>query len=587
MYMYVRCNPNKNNVKYLSYVQGYRDENGIPRQKTIRKIGNWETLIKIYDDPIKHFNNIAKNENDNIDKSLTINLTDQLEINDNNKNLGYCILKRIYNELNFKDFFATKQSKLNMNYKLNDVFQLLIYSRILYPGSKKDAFDNKDIFFDKFDFSLKDLYRSLDYFQGFQDELQSWVWNHTKDTYKRDTSSVYYDCTNYYFEISYNDTDLIDEFGNILEKNYRKKGPSKEHRPEPIIQMGLLMDKNGIPLSYNLFPGNESEKTSLRPALKKTKNNFNLERVITVADRGLNTSDNTIFIAGKNDDEHPNHDGYVFGQSVLGSDREFKEYVLKQDDYVIDKIIDNHNEIFFKHKSRIYAKEVQILRDGVRKNKTTIYQKQMVYYSEKYAARQRKQRKLVLEKAKDLINHPGKYTRATSIGAAGYINNYDYDKKTGEIISKDLSINEDKIKQEEQFDGYYSIVSSELEMTDKQLRDTYKGLWKIEETFKVSKSNLETRPIYVWTKEHIEAHFLTCFVSLVIIRLLENKLNNQYSTDSIIKSLKKYNCSNIEHDIYMFNYRDEIIKKFENIFDIDLNTKYKTLKDIKKILISK
>lgn len=585
--MYVRCNPNKNNIKYLSYVQGYRDENGVSRQKTIRKIGDWNDLIKIYDDPIKHFNELAKNEEDLIDKNLTIKLTDQLDITNNIKNFGYSILKKLYNELNLNNFFSTKQSKLNIDYKLNDIFELLIYSRILFPGSKKDAFDNKDIFFDKFDFSLKDLYRSLDFYKGFQDELQSWIWNHTKNTYNRDTSSVYYDCTNYYFEISYNDTDLLDEFGNIIEKNYRKKGPSKEHRPEPIIQMGLLMDKNGIPLSYNLFPGNESEKTSLRPALKNTKNHFNLGRVITVADRGLNTSDNTIFIAGKNDDDHANHDGYVFGQSVLGADQEFKDYVLKQDDYVVDKILENDNEISFKHKSRIYAKEVTIIRDGIRKNKSTIYQKQMIYYSEKYAAKQRKQRELVLDKAKDLIKNPGRYTRATSVGAAGYINNYDYDKKTGIIIGKNLSINDEKIKQEEQFDGYYSIVTSELKMTDKELRDTYKGLWKIEETFKVSKSNLETRPIYVWTKEHIEAHFLTCFTSLVIVRLLENKLGNKYSTESIINSLKKYNCSNINHDIYLFNYRDEIITKFEDEFNINLNTKYKTLKDIKNILNNK
>lgn len=585
--MYVRCNPNKNNIKYLSYVQGYRDENGVSRQKTIRKIGDWNDLIKIYDDPIKHFNELAKNEEDPIDKNLTIKLTDQLNITNNIKNFGYSILKKLYNELNLNNFFSTKQSKLNIDYKLNDIFELLIYSRILFPGSKKDAFDNKDIFFDKFDFSLKDLYRSLDFYKSFQDELQSWIWNHTKNTYNRDTSSVYYDCTNYYFEISYNDTDLLDEFGNIIEKNYRKKGPSKEHRPEPIIQMGLLMDKNGIPLSYNLFPGNESEKTSLRPALKNTKNHFNLGRVITVADRGLNTSDNTIFIAGKNDDDHANHDGYVFGQSVLGADQEFKDYVLKQDDYVVDKILENDNEISFKHKSRIYAKEVTIIRDGIRKNKSTIYQKQMIYYSEKYAAKQRKQRELVLDKAKDLIKNPGRYTRATSVGAAGYINNYDYDKKTGIIIGKNLSINDEKIKQEEQFDGYYSIVTSELKMTDKELRDTYKGLWKIEETFKVSKSNLETRPIYVWTKEHIEAHFLTCFTSLVIVRLLENKLGNKYSTESIINSLKKYNCSNINHDIYLFNYRDEIITKFEDEFNINLNTKYKTLKDIKNILNNK
>ena len=161
----------------------------------------------------------------------------------------------------------------------------------MYPGSKKETYDNKNIFFDDFNFSLKDMYRSLDYFNCYKDEILSLIWNQTKDKYQRDTSSVYYDCTNYYFEISYNDEDLIDEEGNILEKGYRKKGPSKEHRPEPIIGLGLLMDKNGIPLSYNLFPGNESEKTTLRPTLKQTKRNFGIERVITVADRGLNTSD--------------------------------------------------------------------------------------------------------------------------------------------------------------------------------------------------------------------------------------------------------------------------------------------------------
>lgn len=585
--MFLKQSKSHNKI-YLSFVQGYRDEFGKIKHKTIEKIGFLEDLKNLYDDPVEHFRKIAKEKtNTQINEIIIKNISSKLiSANDHTMNLGYCILKKIYNELNLRDFFSTKQSKKNMNYSLNDIFQLLIYSRILYPGSKKEAFDNKDIFFEKFDFSLKDLYRSLDYFQELQDELQSWLWNQTKVSYQRDTSSVYYDCTNYYFEISYNDTDLVDEFGNVLEKNYRKKGPSKEHRPEPIIQMGLLMDKNGIPLSYNLFPGNESEKTSLRPALRKTKNRFHLGRVITVADRGLNTSDNTIFIAGKNDETHTNHDGYIFGQSVLGSDKEFKEYVLKQDDYIVDTIIENHNEISFKHKSRIYAKEVQIMRDGVRKNKSTIYQKQMIYYSEKYASRQRKQRELVLEKAKDLINHPGKYTRATSVGAAGYINNYDYDKKTGEIIGKDLSLNETKIKQEEQFDGYYSIVTSELEMTDKQLRDTYKGLWKIEETFKISKSNLETRPIYVWTKEHIEAHFLTCFVSLVIVRLLEHKLNHQYSTDSIIKSLKNYTSTKLEHDIYVQDYNNEILNTLEKHFNINLSRKYLTLSEIKKILNS-
>lgn len=162
----------------------------------------------------------------------------------------------------------------------------------------------------------------------------------------------------------------------------------------------------------------------------------------------------------------------------------------------------------------------------------------MVYYSEKFAKKQKKERELVIIKAKDLIANPGRYTKATSIGAAGYINNFDYDKKTGEIIAKDLSLDIDKIMEEEKYDGYYSIVTSELNMSDKEMRDTYKGLWKIEESFKITKSTLETRPVYVWTKEHIEAHFLTCFISLVILRLLEQKNNRKYTSERIIESLK-------------------------------------------------
>lgn len=583
--MFVKQNKSHKGI-LLTYTIGYR-ENGKVKHKNIETIGYLDELKKQFEDPISHFKQIAKQRtNDEINELIIKNLNSKfLNLDDKPKNLGYSILKKIYNELDLNTFFNNKQKKFKMDYKLNDIFELLIYSRILYPGSKLDNYNNKDIFFDKFDFSLKDMYRSLDYFQSMQDEIQTLIWNKTKDSYNRDTSSVYYDCTNYYFEISYNDEDLIDEFGNVLEKGYRKKGPSKEHRKDPIIQMGLLMDKTGIPLSYNLFSGNESEKTTLRPTLKKTKKHYNLDRVITVADRGLNTSDNTLFIAGKNDDEHTNHDGYVFGQSVLGSDKEFKDYVLNQDDYLFDEIIDeDNNKITFKHKSRIFAKTVQIKRDGKRTNKSTIYQKQMVYYSDKYAKRQKKERDLVIAKATDLINNPSKYTLATSYGASKYINNIDYNKQTGEVIAKDLSLKLDKIKEEEKFDGYYSIVTSELKMSDKELRDVYKGLWKIEESFKITKSNLESRPVYVWTKEHIEAHFLTCFVSLVILRLLEQKISRKYSTEKIINSLKNWNCSKLEHDIYLnSNYSTEI-NDILNKFNHDFSNKYINFKKIKHLL---
>ena len=586
--MYVRCNPNKNNIKYLSYVRGYRDKNGKSKQVTVEKIGDWEDLIKLYDDPIKHFNDKASEREKELllesQDTLTYSLNEELDENTKPHNLGYIFLKNIYDELSLNDFFGQKQKFLNAEYNLNDIFKLLIYSRIMNPGSKKEAYDNKDIYFDNFDFSLKDLYRGLDNFCQYQEDIQTWLWNKTKNKYNRDISNSYYDCTNYYFEISYNDEDLIDEEGNVLIKGYRKKGPSKENRKDPIIQMGLLMDNTDLPLAYNLFPGNESEKTTLRPALNKVKRNFGIERTIVVADRGLNTSDNTVFVAGKNNYDNKNHDGYIYGQSVLGADKEFKDYVLK-DDYIVDKIIEGNETILFKHKSRVFAKTIQINKDGKRTNKSVVYQKQMVYYSQKYADRQKHERELVIAKAKDLISNPGKYTRATSVGAAGFVSNIKFDEKTGLVSNvTSLSLNEEKIKELEKYDGYYSIVTSELEMSDKDLRDKYRGLWKIEETFKITKSILKSRPVYVWTKEHIEAHFLTCFVSLLILRLLEIKTNNIYSIENIINSINGLTCTNLKADTYIINSKNNITTDLCNIFNLDLTKKYIKLQKIKNYI---
>lgn len=605
--MFVKQNKSHKGI-LLTYTIGYR-ENGKVKHKNIETIGYLDDLKKLYDDPIEHFRKIAKQKSNNDINDYTIKNLNSKEIDcsSNFKNLGYIILKKIYNELGLNIFFKSKQSDFKIDYSLNEIFSILVYSRILYPGSKKDAFDNKDRFFETSNFSLKDIYRSLDYFNNFKEEIQSMIWKATKDIYNRDITNSYYDCTNYYFEIDYNDTDLVDEEGNILEKGYRKRGPEKNHRPDPIIEMGLLMDSSGIPLSYDLFPGNESEKTSLRPLLTRTKAKFGIDKTIVVADRGLNTSDNIFFLAGKNDDEHKNHDGYVYGQSVRGADKEFKEWCLNQEGYTNDKVYDengdektframifnedgslNHYEkmpVIFRHKSRIFAKKITIKKDDERKVKVEVYQKQMVYYSQKYADKQRRERNLMIDRAKDLIANPQKYNRITSKGSATYVNNIKFDKSTGEILDGlDLSLNEDKIKEEEKYDGYYSIVTSELDMTDQKMRDVYRGLAKIEESFKITKSNFESRPVYVWTKEHIESHFLTCFVSLVIIRLLEKKLDNKHSISKIIEALKNYNSTNIEHDLYLQNYTSDIITDIQEIFNINLSRKYLTFSQIKKIV---
>ena len=606
--MFLKQSKSHNKI-YLSFVQGYRDESGKIKHKTIKKLGFLDDLKKEYEDPISHFKKIAKQKSDDEIREYTIkNLNTKLIDNvDSRKNLGYVILKYIYNELNIPSFFKDKNKKLKVEYSLNDIFKLLVFSRILYPNSKLATYNNKNIFFDTFEFSKDDMYHSFDYFSSYKDELLTLLWNSTKEKYNRDTSISYYDTTNYYFEISYNDEDELNDKGEVIKKGQRKKGPSKEHRKTPIIQMGLLMDKNAIPMYYDLFPGNESEKLQMRPTLKKTKAKFGIERTIIVADRGQNTSDNTVFIAGKNDDVHNNHDGYVYGQSILGADKEFKTWALKQDDFIYDKIYDEQGNlvtysdakkdkdgkiigyedkpVIFKHKSRVYAKKVKIKKDGKRNVTDRIYQKQMIYYSKKYADRQKHLREVAVEKAKDLIKNPGKYTQATSYGCTKYIDNIYFDNETGEVKEGfDLSLKIEKIKEEEKYDGYYSIVTSEKNLSDKELRDIYKGLWKIEESFKITKSELETRPVFVWTDESIETHFLSCFVSLLIIRLLEQRLDHKYSNHYVIESLRNYDSTNIEHDIYLQNFRNDVIKDLESIFNVDLSRKYLTLSEIKKIL---
>ena len=578
-----------NGKPYLSFVQGYRQD-GKVKQKTIEKLGYLEDLEKEYPDPIAHFRQVAKerSRSEAAQKTLELNLLaklpDKVALR---KNLGYAVPKAVYSLLGLKEYFQNKQRHLKVDYNLNSIFSLLIFNRFLFPSSKKSAFETRNSFFESFNFSLADIYRALDYFAGYSNEIQQHLHGRICELVGRDSLLGYYDVTNYYFEIPYEDEDVYDEDGNMIKKGQKKRGPSKEHRKDPIIQMGLLMDSNGIPMAFNTFSGGESEKLSLLPTIHRVKKDFALERVIIVADRGLNTSDNTAFLSGKNHDDMTGNDGYVYGQSVLGADKQFKEWVLNQEDYLADKEEDKDGKaFFFKHKSRIYAKKIQLKgRDGKRARRMEIYQKQMVYYSEKYARKQKKDRNRAIAKAKELISNPGKYTRATSLGATGYVNNIKFLKETGEISDGlVLSLNETRIREEEKYDGYYSIVTSEKHLSDTEIRDIYKGLWEIEESFKIIKSEFKARPVYVKKDEHVEAHFLICFVALVIMRVLEQMLRKKHTVKQIRNSLINYSCSYLEQNYYLFDYRDDVIKSFESTFDFDLSKKIMSKAEIKKIL---
>lgn len=588
--MYLQKSKNQAGRVYLSFVQGYR-QNGKVKHKTIEKIGYLDDLKKIYDDPISHFKAIANERNcasAYMDKKLEINLSEKLQKNMSfRKNLGYAVPKAIYETLGLYDFFQYKQRFINSEFNLNSIFSMLIYNRMLFPSSIMHAYETKDKFFESFNFELEDCYRALNYFERYSEEIQKLLAARTRELFGRDPHLGYWDVTNYYFEIPYEDEDIFDNEGSLIKKGQKKRGPSKEHRKDPIVQMGLLMDSNGIPMAFNTFSGGESEKTNMLPAIRRAKKDLEIERIIVVADRGLNTSDNTALLSGKNHDDMKNNDGYVYGQSILGADKEFKEWVLKQDDYKKDKELGkDKNTVIFKHKSRIHAKKVTLKnQNGKRNTSYEIYQKQMVYYSEKYAKKQKAEREKIIEKAKSLIKNPQQYNRSTSYGAAGYINNISFSKTTGEIVNgTSLELNQSKIDEESQYDGYYAIVTSELDMPDADMRNIYKGLWEIEESFKIIKSEFKARPVFVKTEEHVNAHFLICYVTLVIMRVLEHLLEEKYTTKKIRHALCEYACSYIDQNYYLFDYRDDVIDAISSLYNWDLSKKYMSKANIKNIL---
>ena len=601
--MYLNKLKKPNGDIYLSIREKYHVPKVGSRERTIESIGYVSELRKKYDDPIAYFTRYAKQltEKAREEKSedITIDLKSTMDIGTNDvRNVGYGVLKNLYKELQIDKFWNWKTRGRKMKFSTDQITKLLTFSRALNPGSKRYTLNSSDFFFEPFDdCSLDDIYHALDIIAENKDDLQTWIYEKSQKIVPRDMSVSYFDCTNYYFDISRPDVDEVDDEGNPIDENgnpmdakYRKRGPEKNHRPDPIVEMGLLMDKNGIPMAFDLFPGNESEKVHMRPIINRVKEKFDDCKVIFVADRGLNTSDNIYWLNGDNKNENNTRDGYVYGQTVRGADAEFKEWVLK-DDYKNDKITDDEgNKITFKHKSRIFPKElhVNVTKPGQKKpvkKKVVVDQKQLVYYSEKYAKKQKADREAMILRAKDLIKNPKKYTRVTAKGSASYVLNIAFDKKTGEIVEgRNLELDIEKIREEEKYDGYYSIVTSELNMSDEEMRNIYRGLARIEDSFKVTKTFFESRPVYLRTNKHIDAHFTTCFLALVLVRLLEKKLDGKYQAGKILDSLKKYNCTKLHTNLWRFTYYDEVIDDCSKAFGLTLNMQNRKQQDIQRLL---
>lgn len=600
--MYLYKQPRKDGDTYLSIKEKYHVPKVGARERTIERIGLVSELKKTIDDPIAYYDNYAKQltEEKNAKKNQTVEIdkSEELTVGTNDtRNVGYGVFKTLYKMLDLDKFWNWKTRGKKTKFSTDQIFRLLTFSRALNPGSKKYTLENKDFFFEPFNgFSLDDIYHALDIIAANQEELQKWVFEHSKKICERDISTSYFDCTNYYFDISHPDIDELDDDGNPVDPDgnpvpakYRKRGPEKNHRPDPIVEMGLMMDANGIPVAYDLFPGNESEKVHMRPIIERIKREYEDCRIIFVADRGLNTSDNIYWLNGDNKSDVNERDGYVYGQTIRGADAEFKSFVLSGG-YKTDIIYDDGDKVTFKHKSRIYPKElhVNVTKPGSKKpakKSVKVDQKQMVYYSEKYAKKQKADRDAMIARANDLIKYPKKYDRVTAKGSAAYVKNIAFDKSTGEIIDgRSLELDMEKINEEEKYDGYYSIVTSELQMKDEEMRKVYRGLTKIEDSFKITKTFFESRPVYVRTNDHIDAHFATCFLALVLERLLEHKLDHKYPTGQIIDSIWKYNCTHLDTNNWQFTYYDKVIDACGKTLDMDLKKKYRTQQEVQRLL---
>jgi len=506
------------------------------------------------------------------------------------KNIGYAALSVLYHQLEIDSFLNNRRRSKKFEANLNSIFKLLVFNRSLFPASKKGAWEHRGLFFEDTTYSLEAVYRSLDYFLQWRPALLKHLHRQMQEKYGRDTLLLYYDVTNYYFEIDEPDA-------------LREKGVSKEHRPNPIVQMGLFMDEKGLPVSYELYQGNANDSTTLPSMLDDTVVEFGMHKLIVVADKGMMSGDNIARIRLM-------HNGYVISYSVRGADQQFKEYVLDAAGYT--EVRDRHGVLVSKHKSRVTPREIWVTTVEGKRKKTLVNERQIILYSELYARRAKKERQKAIDKACKQIYALSKDAKPSNHGAAKYLKKIPFDSKTGEYAEDTeyrVFLNGEKIDEDERLDGYYVICTNVIGLspgehpfsgryrytrdgffqlnravTDDDIISIYKGLWRIEETFKVTKSELKARPVFVSTENHIRAHFLICFVTLLLMRLLEFRLDWRYSASAIQHALSHAAGTRFEDNLYVFDYYDDVLEAIGKNLGIDFSAKYLSAQQIRSLI---
>ena len=587
---------------YLRIVENYTAiENGKKKnkRKTIKNLGYEEKFDDGKPDFFKRMKEAVSNGTYKID-GISANefrarakLYDASKYIDNSctylypKNIGYFFLENIYNCLGIADFMRRIKSDSKIEYDLNGIAKMLIFGRILNPKSKIKTFEerNKYLFSIVNSDEIKEVYRALDVLSKNSKKIQNRMNTKIKNSsIGRNTSLTYYDVTNYYFETMYGDDDVYeldenneiikDEKGKpiIVKKGFRKKGVSKENSKGPIVQMGLFIDNNGIPVSHKLFPGNTQDKTTFKNVLENDVNEMNLGKIVIVADNGMNTQENKYLITDK-------ENGYIVSKSVKKSWTKLSDWALENNNY--NEIRNSSGTVVFKYKSRINEIELTYKDVDGTKSTKTIKEKEIIYWSKKHYEKEVNQNKKFIEYLEACKENPDKL-KDKQRKSQEFIDVIDIDTKTGEVIKtkKVVVFLEEKLKKYKETLGFYSIVTSEIVEDDKEIINRYHGLSRIEDSFRIIKSDLEGRPIYVWTEEHIKAHFLICFIALTIIRIIQYKIlkyenkstlnvdgwEQGITAEKLKEELNDFEADKFDYNSYKLREPTENIKKLLNIY---------------------
>ena len=490
-------------------------------EQDLLKKSNGEDIFKWINKYIKDLNEKEKEHKNDIlikkSPSKIISKDEQFCFN-----VGYVFLQDIYHSLRLNNICNEISDKYRFNYDLDNILSRLIYSRIIYPSSKLATFELSKKYIEQPNFELHDIYRALEVIAKETDFIQAELYKNSLKVSKRNTNILYYDCTNYFFEIE-------------QESGLRQYGPSKEHRPNPITQMGLFMDGDGIPLAFSITAGNTNEQTTLTPLEEKILEDFKLSKFIVCTDAGLASNANRKF----NDKDNR---AFITTQSIKKLKKHLMDWALNPNGWHLsgDKKEYNINEIekdetsLELFKDRTFFKERWIKENGLE-------QKLIVTYSLKYRNYQRQIRNSQIERAKVAItNKSFKLDKCNQNDFKRFIKRTNI-TKDGEVAEKKvLSLNIDTIQKEEKFDGFYGVCTN-LEDNAEEIIRVNQRRWEIEESFRILKSEFKARPVYLSRDDRITAHFTTCFLSLVILRFLEKKLDEKYTSSEIIDTLKNMN----------------------------------------------